>query len=280
MGSPSPPGTGMGRHEQLLGAKKRPNPTYSLAVEENQHGLAASESPLCRPWDRGDLLRRLSTFKSMTWFAKPKVVSAVNCAMRGCMDILVCESCGARLLFSTPHSWAQQQGMLLASVFSLKLDSGLKLTCPWIDNACDERLAEFPPTVPADLVDKFRARSNSLFQLMALPVISPSAIEFMRSPQLEEYLRQPLMVDCLKRNAEFSQIECIEDGSAVDSANLYYQAQKLISLCGWEPCPLPYVVNFEDGQNHFVKDVETLSSRQGVDYGLNLCLNFHAADEN
>ncbi|KAE8729014.1 hypothetical protein F3Y22_tig00004013pilonHSYRG00147 [Hibiscus syriacus] len=73
----------------------------------------------------------------------------------------------------------------VASVFSLKLDSGHKLTCPWIDNVCDERLAEFPPTVPADLVDKFRARSNSLFQLMALPVISSSAIEFMRSPQLE-----------------------------------------------------------------------------------------------
>ncbi|KAE8704483.1 C3HC zinc finger-like, putative isoform 2 [Hibiscus syriacus] len=164
-GSLSPPGTGMGRQEQLLGAKKRPNPTY--AAEENQHGLAVSGSPLCRPWDRGDLLWRLSTFKSMTWFAKPK-----------------------------------------------------------IDNVCDERLAEFPPAVPANLVDKFRARSNSLFQLMALP------------------------------------------------------AQKIISLCGWEPCLLPYVVNFKDGQNQFVKDAETLRSPQGVDYGLNLCLNFHAADEN
>ncbi|KAE8730162.1 hypothetical protein F3Y22_tig00003041pilonHSYRG01011 [Hibiscus syriacus] len=150
----------------------------------------------------------------------------------------------------------------VASVFSLKLDSGHKLTCSWINNVCDERLTEFPPTVPADLVDKFRARSNSLFQLMALPVISSSTIEFMRSPQLEEFLKQPLMVDCLKRNAEFSHIECKEDGSAVDSANLYYLAQKLISLCGWEPCPLPYVVNFKDGQNQFVKDAETLSSPQ------------------
>lgn len=32
-----------------------------------------SEAPLCRPWDRSDLLRRLATFKSMTWFGKPKV---------------------------------------------------------------------------------------------------------------------------------------------------------------------------------------------------------------
>ncbi|XP_039015561.1 nuclear-interacting partner of ALK-like [Hibiscus syriacus] len=281
---PSPPGTGMGIHEQLLGAKKCSNPTYSLAAEENQHGLAASESPLCRPWDRGDLLRRLSTFKSMTWFAKPKVVNFVNCAMRGWvnvdMEILACESCGTHLLFSTPPSWTQQQVENVASVFSLKLNSGHKLTCPWIDNVCDERLTEFPPTVPADLVDKFRARSNSLFQLMTLPVISSSAIEFMRNPQLEEFLRQPLMVDCLKRNAEFSQIECIKDGYVVDYANLYYHAQKLISLCGWEPCPLTYVVNFKDGQNQFVKYAETLSSPQEVDYGLNLCLNFHVADEN
>lgn len=30
-------------------------------------------APPCRPWDRGDLLRRLATFKAMTWFGKPKV---------------------------------------------------------------------------------------------------------------------------------------------------------------------------------------------------------------
>ncbi|KAL6497182.1 hypothetical protein OROGR_029111 [Orobanche gracilis] len=34
----------------------------------------SGEAPLCRPWDRDDLLMRLSTFKSMTWFAKPQRV--------------------------------------------------------------------------------------------------------------------------------------------------------------------------------------------------------------
>ncbi|MBA0732072.1 hypothetical protein Gogos_016185 [Gossypium gossypioides] len=275
--SSSPPAPGTGGQRQLLRAKKRPVPSYTTAVEKPQHCLAASEAPLCRPWDRGDLLRRLSTFKSMTWFAKPKVVNAVNCARRGWvnvdMDIIACESCGARLLFSTPSSWTRQQGIL-------KLDSGHKLLCPWIDNTCDERLAEFPPSVPADLVDKFRARSDSLFQLIALPVISSLASEFMRSPELEQFLRQPLMLDCLKGNAEFSHLERIEDGSAVDSANLYYQAQKLLSLCGWEPRSLPYVVDCKDGQNQFVKDADILSSSQGVDYGLNLRLSFRPTDEN
>ncbi|XVE63911.1 hypothetical protein DITRI_Ditri07aG0059100 [Diplodiscus trichospermus] len=220
----------------------------------------------------------------MTWFAKPKVVSAVNCARRGWvnvdMDIIACESCGVRLLFSTPPSWTQQQVEKAALVFSLKLDSGHKLLCPWIDNVCDERLAEFPPTMPADLVDKFRERSNSLFQLLALPVISSSAIEFMRSSQLEEFLRQPLMVDSQKGNPVFSLLEPIEDRSDVDSANLYYQAQKLICLCGWEPRSLPYVVDCKDGPNQFVKEADILNSSQGVNYGRNLSLSFHAADGN
>lgn len=46
-----------------------------------------------------------------------QVVSAVNCASRGWInvdiDTIACEACGARLLFSTPASWNQQQGMLL-----------------------------------------------------------------------------------------------------------------------------------------------------------------------
>jgi len=34
---------------------------------------AISPPPPCRPWDRADLMRRLGSFKAMTWFAKPKV---------------------------------------------------------------------------------------------------------------------------------------------------------------------------------------------------------------
>lgn len=45
------------------------------------------------------------------------MVNAINCARRGWinvdMDTIACESCGARLLFSTPSSWNQQQGMIL-----------------------------------------------------------------------------------------------------------------------------------------------------------------------
>ena len=71
---------------QLSRGRKRPNPSSALAlveprsrgdiIEGSQHSSAlagTSQAPICRPWDRGDLMRRLATFKSMTWFAKPKV---------------------------------------------------------------------------------------------------------------------------------------------------------------------------------------------------------------
>ncbi|XP_031287946.1 uncharacterized protein LOC116146669 isoform X2 [Pistacia vera] len=252
---------------------KRLNPESALAlvepktivntVEKHQHSLSSagsSQAPLCRPWDRGDLMRRLATFKSMTWFAKPKVVSAVNCARRGWVnvdtDIIACESCGARLLFSAPSSWTQQQVEKAALVFSLKLDNGHKLLCPWIDNICDETLAQFPPTPPPFLVDKFRERSSALLQLLALPVISSSAIEYMRSPQLEEFLKHSLMPECGDGYAKASQIDYLGSACEDFSADLYYQAQKLISLCGWEPRSLPYVVDCEDSVNNFVIDVD------------------------
>lgn len=72
--------------EQQSRGKKRPNPSSALALVEPKTVLATidrssalkvpagtSPSGLCRPWDRGDLMRRLATFKSMTWFAKPQV---------------------------------------------------------------------------------------------------------------------------------------------------------------------------------------------------------------
>lgn len=108
-------------------------------------------------------------------------------------------------------------------VFSLKLDNGHKLLCPWIDNICDETLAQFPPTPPPVLVDKFRERSSALLQLLALPVISSSAIEYTRSPQLEEFLKQSLMPERGDGSAKASQMDCLGSDCEDFSADLYYQ---------------------------------------------------------
>ncbi|KAK2663563.1 hypothetical protein Ddye_002137 [Dipteronia dyeriana] len=250
-----------------------PNGTANV-MEKSQH---SSEAPMCRPWDRGDLMRRLATFKSMTWFAKPKVVSAVNCARRGWVnvdtDIIACESCGARLLFSTPSSWTQQQVEKAALVFSLKLDNGHKLLCPWIDNACDETLAQFPPTPPPVLVDKFRERSSTLLQLLALPVISSSAIECMRIPQLEEFLKQPSTLEYGNDFLSPSQSDSLDNECEAQSAKLYFQAHNLISLCGWEPRSLPYVVECKDtaGSNEIVEATGNSGAHKAVVLDCRLC---------
>ncbi|KAL6006914.1 hypothetical protein ACLOJK_032410 [Asimina triloba] len=214
----------------------------------------ASRPPLCRPWDRGDLMRRLATFKSMTWFGRPKVVSPVNCARRGWinveMDIIACEACGSRLLFSNPSSWTKQQVEKAAAVFSLKLDGGHKVLCPWIDNACDEALTLFRPTPAPALIQSYRERASALLRLSALPVISSAAIDFMRNPQLEHFLTgPPLPIDSLGDGIQpvgfVRDVDLNSEAGAI-SCSLYCQAHKLISLCGWEPRSLPYVVDCKD----------------------------------
>ncbi|KAG4943131.1 hypothetical protein JHK85_047777 [Glycine max] len=257
---PKPPSASSSSGVQLPGnSKKRPYQSGVMElnrrgdVAEGQQSSSASatalQGSLCRPWDRGDFTRRLATFKSMSWFAKPKVVGAVNCASRGWInvdiDTIACEACGVRLLFSTPASWNQQQVEKAALVFSLKLDNGHKLLCPWIDNACNETLARFPPATPPVLVDNFRERCFALLQLSALPRISSSAIDYMQSqsPLLEDFLGQSLMLEYGNGSAENSGIG---DVSSQEELKLYYQAQKLISLCGWKLHPLPYVVDWKD----------------------------------
>ncbi|XP_019244123.1 PREDICTED: uncharacterized protein LOC109224035 isoform X2 [Nicotiana attenuata] len=256
---------------QLSRGKKRPDMSSAFASVDpklrgkavNKHNFLATnssgEAPPCRPWDRDDLFTRIATFKAMTWFAKPKAISAVNCARRGWinvdMDTIACEACGSRMLFSTPPSWSQQQIDKAALVFSLKLDSGHKLLCPWIDNVCDEKLADFPPTATAMLVDQYKIRHSVLSQLAALPVISPKAVASLRRPQLDQFLRESLTV-------ERDEPECIRTPQNEDTRNertsvsslTYYQAQKLISLCGWELRRLPYLVDSKDQLHQSSKD--------------------------
>ncbi|KAK9106833.1 hypothetical protein Syun_022844 [Stephania yunnanensis] len=229
----------------------------TLLVTESSRGSkrsatagAGSEIPLCKPWDRGDLLRRLNTFKSMSWFAKPKVVSAVNCARRGWinvdMDTIACEACGARLLFCTPPSWTQHQIEKAAAVFSLKLNDGHKMLCPWIDNACDETLSQFPPTPAPALIDSYYKRFSALLQLSALPIISSSSVDRMKSPQFEHFLEQFELPGFFHGTVQTRRVEPLGNEHEAISANLYYQAHKLISLCGWETRVLPYMVDCEN----------------------------------
>jgi hypothetical protein len=238
---------------QLSRGKKRPDSETALALTEPSSLSSGKtvKAPLCRPWDREDLLKRLATFKSLTWFAKPEVVSAVNCARRGWInvdsDIIACETCGSRLQFSSPSSWTQQQVDKAALVFSLKLNNGHKLLCAWVDNACDEKLAQFPPMTSVDLANNYQKRVASLLQLSALPLISSSAVDHIRNPQLDHFLKEFSAAEFDKNiSIDSSTTEFLGNEPEAVSSNSYYQALKIISLCGWEPRILPYTVNYKD----------------------------------
>ena len=110
-----------------------------------------------------------------------------------------------------------------ALVFSLKLESGHKLLCQWIDNACDAKLALFPPMTTAVLVDHYKERSSAFLQLSALPVVPASVIESMRSSQLKHFLKQSIAVECGSAPNDSSWTEYFGNDVEVVSADLYYQ---------------------------------------------------------
>ena len=114
-----------------------------------------------------------------------------------------------------------------AAVFSLKLDTGHKLLCPWIDNICDESLALFPPTPPPVLVENYYECFSSLLRLLALPRILCFSLEMMkkRSPQLEQFLSEPSSSSVVLKGrfvlTEDSTIKDLDD--AFQDADTYYQ---------------------------------------------------------
>ncbi|KAJ4811382.1 NIPA-like protein [Rhynchospora pubera] len=208
-------------------------------------GSSALESshPSCRPWERGDLLRRLATFKTSTWSSKPKVVNSLACSRRGWVNIDVdkikCESCGAELMFTTSSSCSSAEVVDAGKLFVEQLDSGHVADCPWRGNSCVDSLVQFSFTA-STLFGGYKDRSDCLLQFATLPIIASSAVETIRltrSVQLDRLLSQP---------PNFLSGELEADPTQQDSSSGYAYAQKLISLCGWEPRWLPNVQDCED----------------------------------
>lgn len=77
---------------------------------------STADLPLLSPLPPGHLLPKEIVDYILTSIVL-QVVSAVNCARRGWInvdiDTIACEACRARLFFSTPASWNQQQGSSL-----------------------------------------------------------------------------------------------------------------------------------------------------------------------
>lgn len=235
-------------------------PRTSLSTSAGGSILGSSR-PSCRPWERGDLLRRLATFKPSNWFGKPKLASSLACAQRGWMNIdvdrIVCESCAACLSFVSVPNWTPAEVEDAGQAFSKQLDDGHNINCPWRGNSCPESLVQFPPTPQSALIGGYKDRCDGLLQFQSLPIIATCAIEHMwvsRGPQIDRLLSQSqnLIVGEVDMKPE---LENSRDGAFY----LYSRAQKLISLCGWEPRWLP---NVQDCEEHSAQ-----SARDGCSFG-------------
>ncbi|KAI5068988.1 hypothetical protein GOP47_0015289 [Adiantum capillus-veneris] len=178
----------------------------------------------------------------MTWFGKPEVAGPISCARNGWVnvdvDLIGCQGCNTMLSFPCPPTWSQHEVDSAAASFSEKLEAGHMSLCPWKGNACSETLAQFPPTPVEVLVDGFQDRCDALYQLLALPALSNTAIDYLKQakgPQMERFI------------AQAASSSAVVNGTSEGSfAIAYFQAQRIISLCGWELRLLPYIVDCED----------------------------------
>ncbi|MCO5577123.1 hypothetical protein L7F22_030946 [Adiantum nelumboides] len=229
-------------------SKSGPQPLWNSATSGSTGGgsTQGSAQPVCRPWDRGDLLKRLSTFKSAVWLVAPKVCGPLACARRGWVNVdddelVSCEACGVHLRFPLSSSWTQHE----VEVYGEQLDVGHKPFCPWRGNSCTESLAQFLPSPISALIGGFNDRCDTLLQFSALPVICGSAIDEMKSTRGAE-------IDLLLAKPIRETMKRLDDGFDTrqdplnTTNNPYVQAQRLMSLCGWEPRILPHVVDCEE----------------------------------
>ncbi|KAK7383465.1 hypothetical protein VNO78_29144 [Psophocarpus tetragonolobus] len=200
-------------------------PWTSLSTSAGGSAFCSSRSS-CRPWEWGDLLRRLATFIPSNWLGKPQakrteLTRGQICWMNNGIDKIACESCGTSLSFTALPSWTSAEDLLIdqygtvpsiVNISCFLLVSLLpwpKLKMPanplpgiwvrvihkvnyhWKGNICPESLLQFPPTPPSALIGGYKHRCDGLVQFHCLPVVVISAIELMsitRGPQIECFL--------------------------------------------------------------------------------------------
>ncbi|XP_078163567.1 IAP-like protein 1 isoform X2 [Carex rostrata] len=151
-------------------------------------------------------------------------------------------------MFTALSSCSPAEVVNAGEVFAEQLDSGHVVDCPWRGNCCVDSLVQFSLTTNT-LVGGYKDRCDSLLQFTTLPVIASSAIETIRlsrSVQLDQLLSQP---------PNFLSGELGADPTQLDSSSGYAYAQKLISLCGWEPRWLPNVQDCEENSTQSAQNV-------------------------
>ncbi|RIA91475.1 C3HC zinc finger-like-domain-containing protein [Glomus cerebriforme] len=125
-------------------------------------------------------MRRLATFSDSTWFAKPDLLSPVECSRYGWVNIdedwLKCEYCGERILVKISPNIEIEKSLI--EQYHEGLTSSHSATCPWRERHCDDYIYKVSLSPNPVILKEFQIRSLSLIQLgNKLPVIKTEITE-------------------------------------------------------------------------------------------------------
>ncbi|QDZ23251.1 hypothetical protein HOP50_10g57890 [Chloropicon primus] len=232
---------GKGRTEEAGGSaegkrKRKPVVKRTSLPEEGQSGN------VCRPWSRDDLLRRLKTYSTRTWFCKLEKVSAMKCASKGWVntgiDTIECESCRARAIYPKCASALPKDVASVAEKFVPLLDSLHDKFCPWKGRECDDGLMKFPPATPSKLLDQLKSRMETLCTLRQLPSIEAAFLE--EGGGLEAEARKKI-AEILEGNCKVAMKDKVLSNMLYNSktnkkveVDSYECSLLLLALCGWD----------------------------------------------
>ncbi|KAK1943144.1 Nuclear-interacting partner of ALK [Phytophthora citrophthora] len=119
---------------------------------------------LCRPWDHSDFLTRVGSFSIGSWFAKPDVISAFECARHGwrnsAPDQLYCNCCTQFLCFKIDDKLSEAGALKVAKMFNQQLVSGHTQLCPWRGNPSPEAFTTLPIATKRQVFEIFLNRMD------------------------------------------------------------------------------------------------------------------------
>lgn len=107
---------------------------------------------------------------------------------------------------------------------------------------------QFPATSSSALIGGYKDRCDGLLQFPSLPIVAASAIKQMRISgglQIDHFLVH-IQALTVEESAFKDDVMPLEERTREEFVCNYARAQKLISLCGWEPRWLPVVQDFEE----------------------------------
>eukprot|EP00644_Phytophthora_capsici_P008901 jgi/Phyca11/101836/e_gw1.6.238.1 len=126
---------------------------------------------LYRPWDHSDFLARVDSFSIGSWFAKPDVISAFECARHGwknsAPDQLYCVCCKQFLCFHIDDKLSEAGAQKVAKTFKQQLVSGHTQLCPWRDNPSPEAFTTLPIATRRQVFELLMNRLDKVVVKMA-----------------------------------------------------------------------------------------------------------------